>query len=109
MNAQPVLEQAAPLTQALQQPYRHGFVTDVEADALPAGPCENTGAPRTACVCTGPQQSDSWTLLRFESAANRRHGHRLRPNPPMRASATNGSRQTRESSDSFRLSPTMKQ
>ena len=42
MNAQPVLEQAAPLTQALQQPYRHGFVTDVEADALPPGLDEDT-------------------------------------------------------------------
>ena len=31
------IEQAAPLTQALQQPYRHGFVTDVEADSLPPG------------------------------------------------------------------------
>ena len=70
---------------------------------------EVNGAPRTTCACIGPQQKDSWTLQRFESAANRRHGHRLRPTPPMRASATNGSPHTRESSDSFRLSPTTKQ
>ncbi len=25
----------APLERALQQPYRHGFVTDIESDALP--------------------------------------------------------------------------
>ena len=31
------IEQAAPLTQALQQPYRHGFVTEVETDSLPPG------------------------------------------------------------------------
>ncbi len=31
------LEQAAPLAQALERPYRHGFVTDVESDALPPG------------------------------------------------------------------------
>ncbi|MEO7245046.1 MAG: Fe-S cluster assembly protein SufB [Rubrivivax sp.] len=36
------IEQAAPLTQALQQPYRHGFVTDVETDALPPGLDEGT-------------------------------------------------------------------
>jgi Fe-S cluster assembly protein SufB len=32
-----VAEQAAPLVRALALPYRHGFVTDVESDALPAG------------------------------------------------------------------------
>ena len=31
------LEQAPPLTQALQQSYRHGFVTEVESDSLPPG------------------------------------------------------------------------
>ena len=31
------LEQAAPLAQALERPYRHGFITDVESDALPPG------------------------------------------------------------------------
>jgi len=31
------LEQEAPLVQALQQPYRHGFVTDIESDSLPPG------------------------------------------------------------------------
>jgi Fe-S cluster assembly protein SufB len=31
------LEQAAPLARALERPYRHGFVTDVESDALPPG------------------------------------------------------------------------
>ena len=35
-------EQAAPLAQALQQPYRHGFVTDVESDSLPPGLDEGT-------------------------------------------------------------------
>ena len=30
-------EQELPLARALQQPYRHGFVTDVESDALPPG------------------------------------------------------------------------
>ena len=39
----PVIErQEAALTQALRQPYRHGFVTDVEVDALPAGLDEDT-------------------------------------------------------------------
>ena len=31
------LEQAAPLAQALERPYRHGFITDIESDALPPG------------------------------------------------------------------------
>ena len=31
------LEQAAPLAQALERPYRHGFITDVESDSLPPG------------------------------------------------------------------------
>ncbi len=31
------LEQAEPLAQALAQPYRHGFITDVESDSLPPG------------------------------------------------------------------------
>ena len=35
-------EQAAPLAQALQQPYRHGFVTDIESDSLPPGLDEDT-------------------------------------------------------------------
>jgi len=35
-------EQAAPLAQALQQPYQHGFVTDIESDALPPGLDEDT-------------------------------------------------------------------
>ncbi len=37
-----LIEQAAPLTQALQQPYRHGFVTDIESDSLPPGLDEGT-------------------------------------------------------------------
>ncbi|MBE0549054.1 MAG: Fe-S cluster assembly protein SufB [Rubrivivax sp.] len=36
------LEQAAPLTRALERPYLHGFVTDVENDALPPGLDEQT-------------------------------------------------------------------
>ena len=32
-----VAEQAAPLVRALELPYRHGFITDVESDALPPG------------------------------------------------------------------------
>ena len=31
------IEQAAPLTQALERPYLHGFVTDIESDSLPPG------------------------------------------------------------------------
>ena len=31
------IEQPAPLAKALQQPYRHGFETDIETDALPPG------------------------------------------------------------------------
>ncbi len=42
MTAPSATEQAAPLAQALQQPYRHGFVTDVESDALPPGLDEAT-------------------------------------------------------------------
>ncbi len=37
-----LIEQAAPLTQALQQPYRHGFVTEIESDSLPPGLDEGT-------------------------------------------------------------------
>ena len=36
MNPQPAA-QAEPLAQALSQPYRHGFVTEIESDALPPG------------------------------------------------------------------------
>jgi len=35
-------EQAPALTQALQRPYQHGFVTDIESDALPPGLDEDT-------------------------------------------------------------------
>ena len=35
-------EQAAPLVQALERPYQHGFVTDIESDALPPGLDEDT-------------------------------------------------------------------
>ncbi|MDE2370399.1 MAG: Fe-S cluster assembly protein SufB [Burkholderiales bacterium] len=36
------LAQEAPLVQALARPYRHGFVTDIEVDALPPGLDEGT-------------------------------------------------------------------
>ncbi|HEY0855988.1 MAG TPA: Fe-S cluster assembly protein SufB [Albitalea sp.] len=36
------VEQAAPLARALDRPYQHGFVTDVESDALPPGLDEGT-------------------------------------------------------------------
>ena len=36
------IEQAAPLTQALERPYLHGFVTDIESDSLPPGLDEDT-------------------------------------------------------------------
>src|SRR5262245_20149675 len=39
MNATPPLD---PLARALGQPYRHGFITDVESDALPPGLDEGT-------------------------------------------------------------------
>ena len=32
-----IVEQASALTRALQQSYRHGFITDVESDSLPPG------------------------------------------------------------------------
>ena len=35
-------DQAAPLAQALERPYRHGFTTDVESDSLPPGLDEGT-------------------------------------------------------------------
>jgi Fe-S cluster assembly protein SufB len=38
----PPLEQAAALSGALERPYRHGFVTDVETDSLPPGLDEGT-------------------------------------------------------------------
>ncbi|HEX6019998.1 MAG TPA: hypothetical protein VFZ28_18025, partial [Burkholderiaceae bacterium] len=38
----PAVEQHAPLAHALQRPYRHGFVTDVESDSLPPGLDEQT-------------------------------------------------------------------
>ncbi|AVP58015.1 Fe-S cluster assembly protein SufB [Pulveribacter suum] len=45
MNAAPDLHRPAapdPLAQALQRPYLHGFVTDIESDALPPGLDEGT-------------------------------------------------------------------
>jgi Fe-S cluster assembly protein SufB len=42
MNAAPALPQAEPLQRALQQSYPHGFVTDVDTDALPPGLDEDT-------------------------------------------------------------------
>jgi len=36
------VEQVDPLARALERPYRHGFVTDVESDALPPGLDEQT-------------------------------------------------------------------
>ena len=38
----PSAEQAAPLAQALDRPYQHGFVTDIESDSLPPGLDEDT-------------------------------------------------------------------
>ncbi|EER60392.1 FeS assembly protein SufB [Acidovorax delafieldii 2AN] len=38
----PPIEQAAPLAQALERPYLHGFVTDIESDSLPPGLDEGT-------------------------------------------------------------------
>ena len=38
----PLVAQAEPLQQALQQAYRHGFVTEIETDALPPGLDEGT-------------------------------------------------------------------
>ncbi|NMM87177.1 Fe-S cluster assembly protein SufB [Rhodococcus sp. SRB_17] len=38
----PTPAQAPPLTQALERPYRHGFVTDIASDALPPGLDEGT-------------------------------------------------------------------
>ena len=35
-------EQEAPLLQALERPYLHGFVTDIESDSLPPGLDEDT-------------------------------------------------------------------
>ena len=36
------IEQEAPLTQALERPYQHGFVTEIESDSLPPGLDEDT-------------------------------------------------------------------
>ena len=36
------IEQAAPLVQALERAYQHGFVTEIESDALPPGLDEDT-------------------------------------------------------------------
>src|SRR5512138_3352063 len=41
-HAVPAVEGRAPLAQALERPYRHGFVTEVESDALPPGLDEGT-------------------------------------------------------------------
>ena len=38
----PPVEQPAPLAQALERPYLHGFVTDIESDSLPPGLDEGT-------------------------------------------------------------------
>jgi len=36
------IEQAAPLAQALERPYQHGFITDIETHSLPPGLDEDT-------------------------------------------------------------------
>ena len=61
----PPIEQAAPLAQALEQPYRHGFVTDVESDALPPGLDEQT-IREISRRKREPQFLLRWRLAAFE-------------------------------------------
>ncbi len=59
-----LIEQAAPLTQALQQPYRHGFVTEIESDSLPPGLDE--GTVRAISLRKREPEFLKWRLKAFE-------------------------------------------
>ena len=68
------LEQAPPLTQALQQPYRHGFVTDVESDSLPAGLDADT-VRAISLRKREPAFWLAWRLAAFERWQTMSHPH----------------------------------
>ena len=70
-----VVEQAPPLTRALQQSYRHGFTTDVESDSLSPG----LDAETVRAISRRKREPDfllQWRLAAFE-----------RWQPPTRCSA----------------------
>ncbi len=60
-----VAEQAPPLVRALELPYRHGFVTDVESDALPPGLDADTVRSISRCK-REPEFLLKWRLAAFE-------------------------------------------
>ena len=58
-------EQAAPLVRALETPYRHGFVTDIDSDALPPG----LDAETVRAISRRKREPDfllQWRLAAFE-------------------------------------------
>ncbi len=59
-------EQAAPLIRALELPYRHGFVTDVESDTLPPGLDADT-VRAISRLKREPEFLLKWRLTAFES------------------------------------------
>jgi len=68
------VEQAPPLTQALQQSYRHGFVTDVESDSLPPG----LDADTVRAISRRKREPDfllQWRLAAFERWQSMAHPH----------------------------------
>ena len=68
------VEQALPLTQALQQSYRHGFITDVESDSLPPGLDADT--VRAISRRKGePGFLLQWRLAAFERWQSMAHPH----------------------------------
>ncbi|MDP2164373.1 MAG: Fe-S cluster assembly protein SufB [Hydrogenophaga sp.] len=68
------VEQAPPLTQALQQSYRHGFVTDVESDSLPPG----LDADTVRAISRRKREPDfllQWRLAALERWQSMAHPH----------------------------------
>jgi Fe-S cluster assembly protein SufB len=67
-------EQAAPLAQALSQPYRHGFVTDIESDSLPPGLDEHV-IREISRRKREPEFLLKWRLAAFERWLKMEHPH----------------------------------
>ena len=74
LSAVSSIEQAAPLTQALQQSYRQGFVTDIDTDALPPGLDEDT------VRAISQRKREPEFLLRWRLAALKRWRDMTLPN-----------------------------
>jgi len=67
-------DQAAPLAQALSQPYRHGFVTDIESDSLPPGLDEHV-IREISRRKREPEFLLKWRLAAYERWLKMEHPH----------------------------------